>query len=229
MMKKVQTRLFFLVFWVLISSGDVIAQDDLRRSERRAIAEQSIKQLKEGTLVLRLKSKRNKIREMKKVIAAPDIKPALRKRLEKRLENTIKERDRYNQSLIDAFDEYYSFSNIYYIYDSSSVELKNGERSGIFLDKNREVDPTIEIPEGDVFVLRTGNTDYSSTTGIEALVVMNKELKDLQRPFPYYVRVHSIGRLFTRIFNPRKLVLKDSKAIVQKLDANLNRYLDKVR
>ncbi len=228
-MEKVQIiklkKILLLACLGLIFSIPINAQNEVvSRSERKAIAEQSIKDLNNGTLILRLKSKRNKIKKLKELLSAPDIKEGVRVKLSKELGRTIDERNRYNITLVDAFENHYSFSNIYYMYDTASVSLKNGTRKGIFLDKNLEFDPNIEIPEGNFFVVKTGTTNATSTTGVEAIVIMNKELKDMQRPFPYYVRLNSIGRLFTRIFNHKNLVKKDSKDVVTRLERNLQKY-----
>ena len=55
------------------------------------------------------------------------------------------------------------------MYDTASVSLKKGTRSGIFLDKNLELDESIEIPEQAFFVIKTGTTDSSLTTGVISL------------------------------------------------------------
>ncbi|MFT5166277.1 MAG: hypothetical protein ACI8P3_001508 [Saprospiraceae bacterium] len=228
MRRIVQIKIILVALSGLWFTTHAMSQD-LSGKERKAIATQAIKDLAGGTLILRLKSKHNKITKLEELLATPDIKASTRTKLSEDLESTIDERNRFNRSLTYAFEEYYSFSNIYYIYDTASVSLINGQRSGIFLNEDLELDLTIEIPEGIFFVLKVGTTDSASTTGVEALVMMDRNLKDLAAPFPYYVRVNSIGRLFTRIFNHKKLVKKDSKKIVQKLESNLQRYNTEVR
>ncbi len=223
MIKKVHIKVIFLSL-LCIGFASIVKAQELSRSERKAAAKEAIKTLKDGTLVLRLKSKNNKITAIEKLLSSKDLNEATRNRLRKNLKSTIEQRNKYNVSLTQAFENHYSFSNIYYMYDTASVSLKRGVTSGIFLDNSLELDPAIKIPDGDFFVIKTGTTDSSSTTGVEALVIMDKNLKDLERPFPYYVRINSIGRLFTRIFNHRNLVKKDSKQVVMKLERNLRSY-----
>ncbi len=224
MIKKVQ--IYWCFFALLLCLSFKTNAQELSRIERRAIAAQAITDLKDGVLVLRLKSKKNKITKIEELMASPRVSENEKNKLRRELERTIDERNRDNLSLTFAFDKNYKFSDIYYIYDTASVSLKNGQRSGIFLNKNLELDASISIPEGKFFVIRTGTTDNSVTTGVEALVIMDQNFKDLTRPFPYYVRVNSIGRLFTRIFNHRNLVKKDSNDIVLKLEKNLRKYLE---
>jgi len=228
-MRKVQLKIIFLCLVSVCFLMDTQAQDAPRpRSERKKAAREAINNLHGGTLIIRLKSKRNKIDKLEELLAAPDIDEKLRARLSKKLKNTIEERNKYNLTLTNAFEEYYSFSKVYYMYDTASVSLKNGIRKGIFLDKGLELDANIEIPEGSFYIVRTGTTNASSTTGIQALVVMDNQFKDFERPFPYYVRVNSISRLFTRIFNHKKLVKKDAKEVVLRLGRNFQFYYENV-
>lgn len=196
----------------------------ITKKENLIIAEKAIKDLKGGTLVFRMKSKNNKITKLQELIDSPDISASTRNTLIQELDYTIYERDYFNTALTYAFEKYYNFSNIYFMYDTASILLKDGQRSGIFLNKDLQADPTIEIPEGEFFVIKVGNTDSSSTTGIEALVVMDRNLTDLKSPFPYYVRINSIGRLFRRIFNHNNLVRKDSREIIMQLEKNFQRF-----
>lgn len=227
MSEKVQIYWCFFMLVLGLLPVETQAQQ-LSRLERKQIAERAINDLKGGVLILRLKSKRNKITKLEELIASPKVKEVDKKKLRKELERTIDNQNRENLTLTEAFEKYYTFSDIYYMYDTASVSLKNGVKSGIFLNKNLELDESISIPKGEFFIIRTGTTDSGSTTGVDAMVIMDSKLKDMNRPFPYYVRVNSIGRLFVRIFNHKKLIKKDSRDVVKKLDANLHRYEENV-
>lgn len=227
MHKKVQLIITFLLISGVFFTATLVAQD-LPAKDRKVIAVQAIKELKDGTMILRLKSKNNKITKLNELLAAPTLNDVNRLKITEELEETIAERDNYNQTLIDAFDKYYSFSKLYLMYDTASISLKNGVRSGIFLDKSLNPDPTIEIPEGPFYLVRTGTTDSSSTTGVAAIVIMDRHLKDMLRPFPYYVRTNDLGRIFTRIFNHNKLVKRDASKVVQKLEKNLRKFFTEI-
>lgn len=214
---------FVFIITNLFCGLNVYAQE-LSYSERKAIAHEAIKELKEGTLVLRLKSKQTKLVALNDLLAKEGLSAKERNNIEKRIETTISERDAYNKSLVDAFEDKFTFAEVYYMYDTASIALKSGVREGIFLNNNLQLDPSIIIPEGAFFVAKTGTTNSTSTTGVEAVIIMDGQFNDLQRPFPYYVRVNSIERLFVRIFRPKKLVRKDSREIVKKLEEKLWRF-----
>ena len=229
MIKKVQLKLIFIFFIGLFFSIDCLAQK-LSRADRRAIAERAIEDLENGSLVLRLKSKRNKIRELNKLLANPDlnVNNVLKSRLKKKLERTIADRDRYNLILIKAFETHYTFSDVYYMYDTATISLRDGERKGIFLNEKMELDPSIEMKEGPFFIMRGGNTDNTTTTGISGLVVMNAELEDMQRPFPYFTRSKKIDNFFRRLFFPKKFIGSNANDAVKQFERNLYKYAAKV-
>lgn len=228
MIKKVQIKIALIALLSLFFMKILTAQVDVA-TDRKAIAAQSITALKNGTLILRLKSKNNKLTKLQEILDKGGLDSSRKAKIKKEIKSTIEERDAFNSSLVNAFEEYYSFSKIYYMYDTASVALRDGAKRGIFLNKGLEPDPQIKIPLGRFFVIKAGTTDGASTTGIAALVMMDENLKDLNRPFPYYVRINSVGRLFTRIFNHKNLVKKDSTKVVLKLEGNLRRYYSRVK
>jgi hypothetical protein len=180
--------------------------------------------LKDGALVVRLKTKRNKVEKLNEAIANPNLSDKDKKKMRKELETTIAERDKYNSELAASFDAYYNFSAVYFMYDTSSVALKDGEKSGFLLNKNLEVDPKIAIIQDSIFVAYTGTLDATNSTGLEALILMDNRFEVLPSPFPYYVRANHFGRVLERIFSPKNAVKRDTKKIVTRLDYNLNEF-----
>ena len=223
MIYTVRKVYIFIFLFNLLSFLPVLAQQTAKEIQV-ATAEQAIQDLKNGALIVRLQSKNNKIQKLEELIASPEVSASKKEQLRKELTATIDDRNRYNIELVTAITDLYSFSQVYFMYDTASISLKNGTRNGIFLNANMEYDPGITLKEDHFFVLRTGTTDSSTTTGLSALVIMDDKLKDMKRPFPYYVRINSVKRLFVRIFNPKKIVRKDAKEVVAKLDSQLKQY-----
>jgi hypothetical protein len=222
MMRKVHVVYVFILFFI---AGSVnISAQDTPYSDRKEIANEAIKLLKDGILIIRLKSKHNKLVALNELLEQKTPNTSEYEDIQAEIQNTIYERDRFNRSLVESFEKGFTFSDIYYVYDTASTSLRSGVRQGIFLNASLELDPNIEIPDKPFFVGKIGNTNSASTTGVEALVLMDRGLNDLERPFPYYVRVNSIERVFLRVFNPRKLVRKDSEKIVEKLEQKLQDF-----
>jgi len=200
---------FFTIVFTFVFINLSIAQDKESKGtskEKIAIAEKAIKDLKEGILIVRLKSKHSKISKLQSLSSSKDVDNATKARIKNTLKREIEERNTLNNQIVKGFEEFYYFSTVYFMYDTSSISLKNGVQEGIFLNNNLEVDPTIKLNNKPFFVLRYGTTDLNNTSGIEAWVVMNKQLEDMERPFPYHAALKGIDnfkQLLREAFDPR--------------------------
>ena len=178
-----------LLFGILLGCSVVsIAQrnDILLQSERKEFAEKSIHELKKGAIVVRLKTNHRKISMLQATLRSPKIKEKQRKRHQKMLDNTIGTRDAINQSIMDMFLDSFSFCPVYVMYDTASRSLNQGVRKGIFLDKDKNIDPTIELIEPHVFLV-----NYRKQSGefpFDVLLIRRLEER-LEEPFPYFVEL----------------------------------------
>lgn len=165
-------------------------RDDLHtQKEKKAYAQASIMDLKErGALVLRLRTDHRKIKLLERTLASESLSEHQRSRHQRMLENTIKRRDLFNDALRHAFVETFNFCPIYVMYDTSSRPLKAGVRSGIFLNDQREIDPTIRLEEEAIFVVNF--KDKSGEFPYDVLRMQRLEDK-LDHPFPYVVPIRA--------------------------------------
>ena len=97
----------------------------------------------------------------------------------------------------------------------------------VLLDKDLNIDRDITITQDSIFVAFTGPLDATNSTGMEALIIMNKQFEVLPSPFPYYVRVNHFGRVLGKIFAPKKSVKRDTKKIVTRLEKYLINFYTK--
>jgi hypothetical protein len=157
------------------------------------IAAWQINELKQGAIVVRLKTNKALIDELKK--QGKD-KLALEKQ---------KEQYAINMNTIHAYKDKFDFCKVYFIMSNSSDSLLNGVRSGIFLDTNMNVDPTITMNE-KFYLLAERDYGYNSSIGFVkedsarkvvetgnpvkemAVVLKNKYGHQLKGPFPYFVK-----------------------------------------
>ena len=223
MFESIQKKWFVFVTILMLFSVAAGAQI-IKGKTNKSIAEQAIIDLRDGALVLRLKSKHNKITKLEELLAKPDIDEKDRKKLEKELANTIRERDLFNTELVASFVAHYKFSAIYFMYDTSSVVLKNGGKSGFLLDQDLKVDPEITITQDSFFVIYSGTLDVTDRTGLEALIILDCRFEIIPSPFPYYVKVNNFWSTLGRFFSPDKAIKKDAQKIVPELENNLREY-----
>jgi hypothetical protein len=158
---------------------------------RKIISAWQINELKNGALVVKLKTNKNLIDELEKQ-GNKDLAE------EKRLEAYF-----INKNIMEAFKDNFKFCKLYFIYSSASDSLLNGTRKGIFLDSALRPSTAIEmnekfyllaerdyvynssigfVPEDSArFVKETGNPSGDQAVA----VVKNKYGHQLKKPFPY--------------------------------------------
>jgi len=218
------------------------------RSRKKRIANRQIKQLRDGALLVRLKT------------SAPTI-AAMQKRGHMQLaEETLEQQRVENKSIMQAFRSAYSFSEVKFFFSSDSRKVLKGEYEGIFLNDSLEKDPAIVLNNPkNVFTceltkIQEDTAKYFShyewvSTGnfaskqverfygggqntFYAFVVKDNEFNQLSRPFPYYSRAlfkslseHPGHGIF---YLPLKILFSDTPVgSVEGLNSKLFKYLEK--
>lgn len=192
------------------------------RTDRKLLAIQQIHQLKEGTLILRLKSNAKKINELEQILAKETLKSKERKRFQKQLDKTVTSTNFINKELVRSFREHYDFSNYLIMYDTSMAKLEN-QKSGFFLTDSLEVDPKLTLPDTNYFLIAVGTRNRGKGRGIEALLIMDKQSKVLVQPFPYGLQITTLLRKLFALFEGANY-LKELGPVVEKLNFKLNRF-----
>jgi len=160
------------------------------KKRRKIVSAWQINQLKQGALVVRLKTNNTLINAL---IRQGNRQLASQKQLQQYAAN---------KNAMLAYIDNYKFSKLYFIYSDSSNSLLKGKRSHIFLDTNLMVDPSIEMKE-DFYLIAERDYAYNSSIGYvkedtarfvfesgnpikeRAIVLKNKYGHQLKAPFPY--------------------------------------------
>lgn len=182
-------KFLLMVALLLFSAGLRAQKTNASTLKPREYGKFYIQHLKEGALVYRLNFKTKAINAL---LAADNLNAATQIRYEQAA---------INNSIMGAFENYFTFCPVYFIsYDSTEAFIK-GKRSAIFLDKNLEVSEQI-IPAATFFLVGDQGTltmpvkadplDPNRETeqrGLmdNALVLRDTNLVMLHDPFPYYV------------------------------------------
>lgn len=178
------------------------------RLYRKEMAKTDISRLKEGALLVRLKTSETKINALRK---AGRENKALKAEAWQRTQN---------EKIVKAFTEQYTFSPVYFFYSNFSNQVREGDFAGIFLNEKLEIDSTIELKEKTVFTVeytaikqdtfvqlshyeleQIGNFRSKwvpryygqSNLGFKAFVVKNQNFEQMAEPFPYYARTNAPG------------------------------------
>lgn len=220
--------LSWIILVLMTSTTYLQAQRDdmLLQRERKAYAQRSIKELKSaGVMVLRLKTNHRQIKQLEKTLAHPDLSPSKRKRHQELLDYTITTRDSFNHAFLRAFHQVFDFCPVLVVYDTCTQDLLDGVRSGIFLDKNGQLDPNIGTNAAHIFIVNYKKK--SAEFPFDILRIRRLEEK-LAEPFPYYVSIraswinninttraaNSVGQLNRKLhtFYQRVLVYEEKQA-----------------
>ena len=159
-------RLFSLIWLVFLAFQPSLcsAQD----------AREGIKELKNGTLLVRFPSYKNKIDTLTAMISRVTDEASM-KRLLRLREQTVGERDSVHRSYVKAFKDYYDFSEVAYYSDHESRNLSTAH----FYRLSGEEISSQELHKKPVYYLFFERTEESK---IDALVVYNAEMKKNASP-----------------------------------------------
>lgn len=156
------------------------------------IAEWQINKLKEGALIVRLKTDAMTVNALKQ---QGNYKLAEKRELELYA---------INKTVVISFKDYYTFSKVYFIYSNYSDSLFKGKRTNMFLDTNLQIDKNIIMKE-DYYLIADKDFLYNSSIGFvkedtakfvkesgnperhKAFVLKNKYGHQLHNPFPFYI------------------------------------------
>jgi hypothetical protein len=187
-----------------------------------------IRSLKEGTLIVKLPTHTAKLKAMKKLANDETVSPNKRDRLKMLIENTEKEALAFQRNMVLAFDSVYTFSEVLFTFDQQYDQLKAGKLDGIFLDDDLQINPNIKATQLPFFVLRFGSTNREGSYGVEAMVIMNDQLKDMQSPFPYYQKTADLRAVVGRLLPAENQDQRDAIRQVKRLNKKLFNYYKSV-
>lgn len=176
---------------------------------------ESIRDLKQGTLVLRFPAFRPKIDTLHSLISRSDSE-VNKKRLQLLLDEAIEERETIQKDYTDAFREHYNFSKVVWFNDYESRDLSSA--------KYYQLDKTLveynELKNGPVFYLIFDRTAESKLGG---LIITNHELKPIPRPFPNNFSTGGLGVILNKLSN---ITLAESHA--KKINKKLLKFYGSV-
>ena len=157
-MKRIAFISLLLFLFVDLSS---IAQS------KKNTANQNIQLLKNGALLVRLKTSENLINAY--------LKKGNTAEAEKIKEEQLKK----NKEIVAAFKSQFTFCKVYFFYSNNSTKVKEGNTVGCLFNSEFEIDSTFLV----------GEFDESATTSIDAFIIKDKNYIQLKPPFPFMIKV----------------------------------------
>ena len=174
------------------------------KERKNVIMKEQISILKNGSLLVRLKTKSNTIKALK------EIGDTVKANLVNENQNNL------NKKIISAFKNNFTFSPVYFFFSDYSDTIRNHKFNDVsFLNEDLVADPTIKPGSSRFLTAEFGNvlpdtasyfsgsylaqsenglkreeSYYGSTdTKLIAIIIMSDQFIQLCDPFPYYVKV----------------------------------------
>lgn len=195
-------RGFILLIVVVLSAADPVILN-AQKVSARSLAEM----YQQRTLVVVIPSHRKKITALQKSIGEGDSSH----RTQELLQRTQFEQSLWQKEIMSAVSGNFTFSEAVFMMDS--VLRKDLQDLPVF---SFDFSPAI-VQRNEVWFLVKGNLE----SGAEALIFQNEQQQSLQRPFPYYRKLKSIGTLFESFFTSRKPHWKQLDQLIEKMNARL--------
>lgn len=198
---------------------------DLENTSRRFGAVISTYQLRENGLVVMLRTSSNRLEKLRILSRDKQLSEVQRRNYILRISEIEYENKIINESLINSFSEYYSFSTVYFMYDSSLTSLKNGVQKGIFVDENGEFDNSIELTAKDYYICNY--TLASASRETKGLVIFDSNMERVKEPFPGVAvsGTSGLNMLFQLFTDDKKYLERKIGKDTQKLYENLTGFL----
>ena len=208
MKMKILTCFVFGIFISVSSVGQGFdtggVYDTLGFEARTELSKEAIIDLKNGVLVMRLKTGNNKLKAMSRVANSSEVDADDRKIFEERIANLKKEIQLENERLIQALKEEYKFTEVLFIADTSAHLLKEKKQSGYFLNEQLNIDPSISLNNQKFFVAYYGAVVSATKNGVDGLVVLDDNLNQLVDPFPHFTGLTTTRKWIERFFNKKE-------------------------
>lgn len=139
-----------------------------------------------------------------------------------------------NKKIVSAFKEKFTFTPVYFFYDTSAYKVTSGNLNGVLLNKDLKPDATIEIPDSSHFFIAGFVEDISKYTDKThfGLYLYNNQMIQLERPFNIPSQQISPVRMaldedIVKYYSKQRSNYSSVPfyRYVQKMNSRLNKYL----
>lgn len=181
-----------------------------------------IQNIKKGHILFVLPSQLNKLSELYEIGHSESHSQQVRERHLAQYQEVLEERDALLTEIQSAVENQWGFCPYQFLYD---FQLRS--RPPDTLHSGLTPFPDENLP-GEGYRVRMGRTKATAHFGIEALVVSDPRGRDLERPFPYYVKLNRhtwLTGLFS-IFFPSIYERKDASDLIRQLNENFQSFYE---
>jgi hypothetical protein len=179
-----QTLLSYLPLFTLMTAFSLAATSPVSAqpfdfsADEKMQSREMLSALHNGTLIVRLNSNHRKMKELERLSTTPGMTEKKRRQFRELLQTTAAETRQENSDIYYVFSTYYNFSKVLYLYDTASLQLKSGVKSGYFLDSSLQVSPSIRLDDDDWLLV------YFRHESPALFKLLDENLKEVLTSFP---------------------------------------------
>lgn len=161
----IMKSLLNFLFLVFIFNNSIAQSSTNKSTADSTEGVEAILMLKEGTLIVRLYSFKEKIEHLEATKG-------------KEIADLEKERIEYaNKAIIQEFTEDYNFSKVVYTYGTELDQFLRNEKVDVFLNNDLEFDTNIQIHGGPIFILASRSSTNFRLYDINFSPIENPSIK----------------------------------------------------
>lgn len=176
------------------------AKKELTRIQRKMLARQHVEALKDGILIVRLKTQDKAIKKLESILSSSGDE-AQKKRIRDRDLPKIKaNRDELNQILRTAFDKNFKMGAVYFMPDTCTATFLAGRIPTCLTDATGKSVSGKVINQPNFVVIDYGQLSNDSNSTITGIIASDNQFEMLPAPFPYFQKN---GGFFVQLSNKR--------------------------
>ncbi|MCB0639281.1 MAG: hypothetical protein KDC54_21795 [Lewinella sp.] len=179
--------------------------------------------LRTDGVVIRVPTRTAKITAMEDLLADGNLSTANHARLERRLVELREETRAYNHLLMGLFREIYATGPLYFVPDTAMHTLLDGERRGLTLTDELELDPASVLPD-HFLILRIDYTDASQQARAEGFIFSDDQMADLAAPFPVATVFNNAWYALNQLLAPGKADEIRLRKTIERIQQRLERF-----
>lgn len=166
-----------------------ICQSNAQTNDPDYTAYDLIQDLRQGQVLVRLKSHHKKLEALNRELSRPDSDPEYRKRVEKEIRAIVSDRDSFNLNLMKAMKEHFVFCRSHFYYDKDHQLLKSkGYRAPLYLDSLLQPMSEARFANDKFVIIAQGRTKGQD---MEAFLFIDSTGVPLPGPFPSHLRLYA--------------------------------------
>lgn len=188
------------------TNGSSERYQDLSYFARKDIAVESLNMLKEGTLIVRLITFKEKIEILQKAGRTEEA------------QEIQSEADAINKWFIKEFQRDYNFSDVVFSYGVDLKKYLDGKNPNVFLNNELEIDKSINVKPGPIYIFAAQATD--------SYYLYDRQYRRIPEPAPHAVNQEWINKYKHRSLDRFLEIFRGVKKLdnsVQYFNAKLHR------